>query len=59
MADGGTIFLDEVGDMSLRTQSKVLRVWKKERFNRVGCPSKIIKVDVRVIAATIRISTKK
>ncbi len=51
LADGGTIFLDEVGDMSLRTQSKVLRVLEEGEIQRVGS-SKIIKVDVRVIAAT-------
>ena len=51
LADGGTIFLDEIGDMSLRTQSKVLRVLEEGEVQRVGS-SKIIKVDVRVIAAT-------
>jgi len=51
LADDGTIFLDEVGDMSLRTQSKVLRVLEEGEIQRVGS-SKIIKVDVRVIAAT-------
>ncbi len=51
LADGGTIFLDEVGDMSLRTQSKVLRVLEQGEVQRVGS-SKMIKVDVRVIAAT-------
>jgi two-component system nitrogen regulation response regulator NtrX len=50
-ADGGTIFLDEIGDMSLRTQSKVLRVLEEGEIQRVGS-SKINKVDVRVIAAT-------
>jgi two-component system nitrogen regulation response regulator NtrX len=50
-ADGGTIFLDEVGDMSLRTQSKVLRVLEEGEVQKVGS-SKIAKVDVRVIAAT-------
>ncbi len=50
-ADGGTIFLDEVGDMSLRTQSKVLRVLEEGEVQKVGS-SKIQKVDVRVIAAT-------
>lgn len=51
LADGGTIFLDEIGDMSLKTQSKVLRVLEQGEVQRVGS-SKIIKVDVRVIAAT-------
>jgi two-component system nitrogen regulation response regulator NtrX len=50
-ADGGTIFLDEIGDMSLKTQSKVLRVLEEGEIQRVGS-SKINKVDVRVIAAT-------
>ena len=50
-ADGGTIFLDEIGDMSLRTQSKVLRVLEEGEVQKVGS-SKIRKVDVRVIAAT-------
>lgn len=51
LADGGTIFLDEIGDMSMKTQSKVLRVLEQGEVQRVGS-SKIIKVDVRVIAAT-------
>jgi two-component system nitrogen regulation response regulator NtrX len=50
-ADQGTIFLDEVGDMSLRTQSKVLRVLEEQRFEPVGA-GKAVEVDVRVIAAT-------
>jgi len=50
-ADGGTIFLDEIGDMSLKTQSKVLRVLEEGEVQRVGS-NKINKVDVRVIAAT-------
>jgi two-component system nitrogen regulation response regulator NtrX len=50
-ADGGTIFLDEIGDMSLKTQSKVLRVLEEGEVQRVGS-NKISKVDVRVIAAT-------
>jgi two-component system nitrogen regulation response regulator NtrX len=51
LADRGTIFLDEVGDMSLKTQSKVLRVLEEGEVQKVGS-SKINKVDVRVIAAT-------
>jgi two-component system nitrogen regulation response regulator NtrX len=51
LADGGTIFLDEVGDMSLKTQAKVLRVLEEGEVQKVGS-SKIGKVDVRVIAAT-------
>ena len=50
-ADGGELFLDEVGDMSLRTQSKVLRVLEEQRFVPVGSGSTLT-VDVRVIAAT-------
>lgn len=53
LAHGGTIFLDEVGDMSLATQAKVLRVLQEKEFERVG-GSRTIKVDVRVIAATNR-----
>src|SRR5437667_1867365 len=50
-ADSGTLFLDEVGDMSLKTQSKVLRSLDEQRFTRVG-DDESIRVDVRVIAAT-------
>ena len=50
-ANGGTIFLDEVGDMSLSAQAKVLRALQENRIQRVG-NDKDIKVDVRVIAAT-------
>jgi len=50
-ADGGTIFLDEIGDMSLATQAKVLRVLQEKEFQRVG-GNKTIKVDVRIISAT-------
>src|SRR5256884_899443 len=50
-ADGGSLFLDEIGDMSLRTQSKVLRVLEEQRFERVGS-NETLSVDVRVIAAT-------
>jgi len=50
-ADGGTIFLDEVGDMSLKTQAKVLRVLQDGEVEPVGAGSPF-KVDVRVIAAT-------
>lgn len=51
LADEGTLFLDEVGDMSLSAQSKVLRVIETQEFQRVG-GSRNIKVDVRIIAAT-------
>ncbi|MFM1800670.1 MAG: Transcriptional regulatory protein ZraR, partial [Planctomycetota bacterium] len=52
-ANGGTIFLDEIGDISLETQIKLLRVLQEKTFERVGS-SQSIKVDVRVIAATHR-----
>lgn len=51
IASEGTIFLDEIGDMSLKTQAKILRVLQEQQFQRVG-GSRILKVDVRVIAAT-------
>ena len=51
LAHQGTIFLDEIGDMSLRTQAKILRVLEEKRFERLG-GSQAIKVDVRLIAAT-------
>ena len=50
-ADAGTLFLDEVGDMSLRTQAKVLRVLEEQRFEPVGA-AQSMQVDVRVVAAT-------
>src|SRR5665648_180994 len=50
-ADGGTIFLDEVGDMSLAAQAKVLRALQENKITRVGS-DKDIHVDVRVVAAT-------
>lgn len=51
--DGGTIFLDEIGDMSPATQSKMLRVLQEQRFERVGS-NETITTNVRVIAATNR-----
>jgi two-component system nitrogen regulation response regulator NtrX len=51
LADGGTIFLDEIGDMSLNAQAKVLRALEEGRIERVG-GTRQIPVDVRVIAAT-------
>src|ERR1700730_2915777 len=50
-ADRGTLFLDEVGDMSLRTQAKVLRALDEQRFEPVGA-AEFLQVDVRVVAAT-------
>ncbi len=51
LADKGTIFLDEIGDMSLKTQAKILRILQERSFERVGGTDHIT-VDVRVIAAT-------
>ena len=51
MADGGTIFLDEIGDMSLPLQAKLLRVLQDREFHRVG-GSKTVTVNIRIIAAT-------
>jgi len=53
LADGGTIFLDEIGDMSFKTQAKVLRALEEQSFERVGGKD-TVKVDVRVIAASNR-----
>ncbi len=50
-ADSGTLFMDEIGDMSMLTQSKLLRVLQDQRFERVG-GNETIKADVRIIAAT-------
>jgi DNA-binding NtrC family response regulator len=52
-AEGGTIFLDEIGDMSPETQAKVLRVLEERQFERVGS-TETIDVDVRVVSATHR-----
>ena len=51
LADSGTIFLDEIGDMSISTQAKLLRVLQKQEFEPLGA-IKTIKTDARVIAAT-------
>ena len=53
-ADKGTIFLDEIGDMSPTTQSKVLRVLQEQEFERLGSSGRSIRVDVRVVTATNR-----
>ena len=51
LADGGTIFFDEIGDMSLQTQAKMLRVLQEKHFTRLG-GSVLIRADFRIIAAT-------
>ena len=51
IANGGTIFLDEIGDMSLKTQARILRILQEQKFERVG-GSRTLTVDVRVIAAS-------
>jgi len=53
LADGGTIFLDEIGEMPLELQSKLLRIIQDGEFERLGSP-RTIKTDVRIIAATNR-----
>jgi two-component system nitrogen regulation response regulator NtrX len=50
-ADGGMLFLDEIGDMSMKTQAKILRILQEQSFERVGGNQTIL-VDVRVLAAT-------
>jgi len=50
-ADGSTLFLDEIGDMSLKSQAKVLRILQEQKFERVG-GIRVIQVDVRILAAT-------
>ncbi len=51
LADGGSLFLDEIADMSLKTQAKVLRAVEDQSFQPIGAPA-AVRVDVRVIAAT-------
>lgn len=51
LADGGTIFLDEIGEMPPQTQTKLLRVLEQQEFHRVG-GQKLIRVNVRILAAT-------
>jgi DNA-binding NtrC family response regulator len=53
LADGGTVFLDEIGEMPLELQSKLLRVIQDGEFERLGSP-RTLKTDVRIIAATNR-----
>ncbi|MBW2122357.1 MAG: sigma-54-dependent Fis family transcriptional regulator, partial [Deltaproteobacteria bacterium] len=57
IADGGTLLLDEIGDMSSATQSKLLRVLQEQEFERVGGVSPV-RVDVRIIASTNRALTR-
>jgi formate hydrogenlyase transcriptional activator len=52
-ADGGTIFLDEIGELPMETQLALLRVLQEREFERVGS-SQVISLDVRVLAATNR-----
>ena len=52
-ADGGSLFLDEIGDMSASTQAKILRVLQEHEFERLG-GTRTIRVDVRLVAATNR-----
>jgi len=52
LADGGTILLDEIGEISPPLQSKLLRVLQEGQFQKVGNPAETIRVDVRVIATT-------
>jgi two-component system response regulator AtoC len=58
LANKGTIFLDEVGEMTLGTQKKLLRVLQEREFERVG-GTVTVKVDVRVIAATNKVLTQE
>jgi formate hydrogenlyase transcriptional activator len=57
LAHGGTIFLDEIGDISLEFQSKLLRVFQEHEFERLGS-TRTIRVDIRLIAATNRTLAK-
>jgi two-component system response regulator HydG len=54
LADGGTIFLDEIGEMTLATQAKLLRVLQEREFEPLGS-TKTVKVDIRIIAASNKI----
>lgn len=54
VADGGTLMLDEIGDMPMAIQAKLLRVLQENEFSRLGGEDRVVKVNVRVIAATHR-----
>ena len=51
LANGGTLFFDEIGNLSINIQTKLLRVLQEREITKVGC-SQVIKVDVRIVAAT-------
>ncbi len=53
MANGGVVFLDEIGDMPIQLQSKLLRVLQEKKFTRIGS-NELIDIDVRIISATNR-----
>ena len=53
MANGGTLLLDEIGEMSLNSQAKILRVIQERKFQKVG-GTKLYPIDVRIICATHR-----
>ncbi len=54
VADGGTLMLDEIGDMPMSIQAKLLRVLQENEFTRLGGEDRVVKINVRVIAATHR-----
>jgi two-component system nitrogen regulation response regulator NtrX len=58
LANHSTLFLDEIGDMSLKTQAKILRILQEQKFERVG-GSKTVSVDVRIIAASNKDLTRE
>jgi two-component system nitrogen regulation response regulator NtrX len=58
LANKGTVFLDEIGDMSLKTQSKLLRILQEQKFQRVG-GSRTLRIDVRIIASSNKLLEKE